>query len=427
MTGAPWSPTTSRLKRRRPPGRHPREHGGRGPAAGCGEPDGGRRPRGDEHGSARYGEFQKPTRRATSRSRAPSPRPWATASRIRRRAWPAGIVEKFRTWSDCDGDVESRFSKDELLTNIMIYWVTGTINSSVRLYCESMRSGLFGLPPSRVEVPTAGAIFPKEIIQSAPRLGRGLVRPAPVDGVHEEGGHFAALEVPGAARGRRAALLPYRTLKGAGLLAASAAVFAVALGSCTVNSSEGEAKSLLEAKPSEAEAAPEWHALPREFPRADERDAMVRQQIVALGELRPAGELAALRAGSRATIACPRPRGEAAYEDRQLPIGRRQTISQPLHRGGHDRAAGSPARREGARGGHRIEAIRRRCWPSSAPRSTRSRSASALAVRAAEDLTRLGYRVNLRSRRRLPRQAYEDRAPRRHHRDRLARPSCPSR
>ena len=52
---------------------------------------------------------------------------------------PAGlaawIVEKFRGWSDCDGDVEKRFSQDELLTNISIYWVTETINSSVRLYC----------------------------------------------------------------------------------------------------------------------------------------------------------------------------------------------------------------------------------------------------------------------------------------------------
>ena len=58
---------------------------------------------------------------------------------------PAGlaawIVEKFRTWSDCDGDVERRFSKDELLTNVMLYWVPETANSSCRLYCETMRAG----------------------------------------------------------------------------------------------------------------------------------------------------------------------------------------------------------------------------------------------------------------------------------------------
>src|SRR5438105_4320802 len=47
------------------------------------------------------------------------------------------IVEKFRDWGDCDNDVESRFTKDELLTNISIYWFTETINSSMRLYYES--------------------------------------------------------------------------------------------------------------------------------------------------------------------------------------------------------------------------------------------------------------------------------------------------
>ncbi len=54
---------------------------------------------------------------------------------------PAGlaawIVEKFRSWSDCHGDVEKRFSKDQLLTNVTIYWVTQTINSSTRLYYEA--------------------------------------------------------------------------------------------------------------------------------------------------------------------------------------------------------------------------------------------------------------------------------------------------
>src|SRR5205807_8002289 len=69
---------------------------------------------------------------------------------------PAGlagwIVEKFRAWSDCDGDVERRFSKDELLTNIMIYWVTQTINSSTRLYYEAAHTpgAVFG----HVDVPT---------------------------------------------------------------------------------------------------------------------------------------------------------------------------------------------------------------------------------------------------------------------------------
>ena len=53
---------------------------------------------------------------------------------------PAGllswIVEKFRAWSDCDGDPENAFTRDQLLTNVMVYWVTGTITSSTRLYWE---------------------------------------------------------------------------------------------------------------------------------------------------------------------------------------------------------------------------------------------------------------------------------------------------
>jgi epoxide hydrolase len=112
---------------------------------------------------------------------------------------PAGlaawIVEKFRTWSDCDGDVERRFTKDELLTNIMIYWVTGSITSSTRLYCESRRAGRFPLTDQRVEVPTGCAIFPGELFrpprawaEAAYNVTRWTEMPA--------GGHFAALEEP---------------------------------------------------------------------------------------------------------------------------------------------------------------------------------------------------------------------------------------
>ncbi len=77
---------------------------------------------------------------------------------------PAGlaawIVEKFRRWSDCDGDLETRFSKDELLTNLTIYWATETINSSIRLYYETARHpGNWG----RVEVPTGMLMSPKDM------------------------------------------------------------------------------------------------------------------------------------------------------------------------------------------------------------------------------------------------------------------------
>jgi pimeloyl-ACP methyl ester carboxylesterase len=107
----------------------------------------------------------------------------------------AWIVEKFRTWSDCGGDVERRFSKDELLTNITIYWATGAIGSSFWPYYARLHSR-WPLPDgARVEVPSGYAAFPKEIVRP-PRawaekvfnIQRWTVMPA--------GGHFAALEEP---------------------------------------------------------------------------------------------------------------------------------------------------------------------------------------------------------------------------------------
>jgi pimeloyl-ACP methyl ester carboxylesterase len=114
---------------------------------------------------------------------------------------PAGlaawIVEKFRTWSDCDGDVERRYTKDQLLTNVMIYWVTQSINSSTRLYYEQ-RHHPFGLAPGeKCQAPTAVALFPKELSRPPRRwaeriynLKRFTLMPA--------GGHFAAMEEPAA-------------------------------------------------------------------------------------------------------------------------------------------------------------------------------------------------------------------------------------
>lgn len=111
---------------------------------------------------------------------------------------PAGlaawIVEKFHGWSDNDGDVESAFTRDELLTNITLYWVTETITSSARIYYES-RHAPASRPVRYVEVPTAGAIFPKEIYFT-PRVWAearyNIVRWT----VMPRGGHFAALEEP---------------------------------------------------------------------------------------------------------------------------------------------------------------------------------------------------------------------------------------
>ena len=109
---------------------------------------------------------------------------------------PAGqaawIVEKFRAWCDCNGDPESVFTRDELLTNIMIYWVTQTATSSARLYYEA-GNALAGL--GRVEVPTGAAIFPYELFiaprawaESSYNLTHWTEMP--------RGGHFAAMEQP---------------------------------------------------------------------------------------------------------------------------------------------------------------------------------------------------------------------------------------
>jgi microsomal epoxide hydrolase len=112
---------------------------------------------------------------------------------------PAGlaawIVEKFRRWSDCNGDVESAFTKDELLTNITIYWVTQTINSSVRFYYENTHGAPIIPPGQRVEVPTGVAVFPKEIIKpprSIAERGYNITRWTQMP----RGGHFAAMEQP---------------------------------------------------------------------------------------------------------------------------------------------------------------------------------------------------------------------------------------
>jgi len=112
---------------------------------------------------------------------------------------PAGlaawILEKFRTWSDCDGKVESVFTKDQLLTNITVYWVTSTITSSTRLYYEMFKGGRLGLLSAKVEVPTGVARFPKEIM----RFPRKWVENQ-YNVTHwsefDRGGHFAAMEKP---------------------------------------------------------------------------------------------------------------------------------------------------------------------------------------------------------------------------------------
>jgi pimeloyl-ACP methyl ester carboxylesterase len=112
---------------------------------------------------------------------------------------PAGlagwIVEKFLVWTDNNGSPDDAVTRDQLLTNLTVYWVTKTINSSIRLYCESSRTGRFGPTGEYITVPTAAAVFPKEIFRIPEAYAKtrfNLVRYNRFD----RGGHFAALEEP---------------------------------------------------------------------------------------------------------------------------------------------------------------------------------------------------------------------------------------
>ena len=112
---------------------------------------------------------------------------------------PAGlaawIIEKYRTWSDCHGDIESRYTKDELLTIVTIYWVTNSIGSSVRMYKENQSSLWTMGENEKVPAPAGMAMFPQEISRP-PR--EWAERSYDVRRWQEmpRGGHFAALEEP---------------------------------------------------------------------------------------------------------------------------------------------------------------------------------------------------------------------------------------
>lgn len=107
----------------------------------------------------------------------------------------AWIVEKFRSWSDCGGEIERCFSKDELLTNVMLYWVTGAINSSFWPYYASRHGDWSVANSPRIEVPAAYIAFPREIMRP-PRSMAERVLNIQRWTTMTSGGHFAALEQP---------------------------------------------------------------------------------------------------------------------------------------------------------------------------------------------------------------------------------------
>ena len=116
---------------------------------------------------------------------------------------PAGlaawIVDNFRTLSDCGGELESRFTRDQLLTNLTIYWVTASIGSSMRGYYDFEHFETPPPPGTRVQVPSGFAVFadsyrpntarpPRELAEHFFNITRWTRMP--------RGGHFAALEEP---------------------------------------------------------------------------------------------------------------------------------------------------------------------------------------------------------------------------------------
>ena len=104
----------------------------------------------------------------------------------------AWILEKFRSWSDCKGQLENSYSKDELLTNVMIYWLTNTLSSSVNMYYENTHS----LPPmGKIEVPTGIALFAQDILLPPKEWtvkNLNVIQWTEIP----RGGHFTAMEEP---------------------------------------------------------------------------------------------------------------------------------------------------------------------------------------------------------------------------------------
>jgi pimeloyl-ACP methyl ester carboxylesterase len=111
---------------------------------------------------------------------------------------PAGqltwILEKFWSWTDCDGHPENVLTRDELLDNVMLYWLPANAASSARLYWESFRGALAISDP--VTVPVGCSIFPKEIFRTSRRWAEKRFAKVVYFNELTKGGHFAAFEQP---------------------------------------------------------------------------------------------------------------------------------------------------------------------------------------------------------------------------------------
>lgn len=112
-----------------------------------------------------------------------------TDSPIGQMAW---IVEKFHGWADCDGHPENIFSKDQLLDNVMLYWLTASAASSARLYWHSFDDQ----NRPEVHVPTGCSLFKQEIFRPSRRWAETRFKNITYWNEIDKGGHFAAMEQP---------------------------------------------------------------------------------------------------------------------------------------------------------------------------------------------------------------------------------------
>ena len=111
----------------------------------------------------------------------------------------AWIIEEFWSWTDCDGHPENALSRDELLDNVMLYWLPGTGASSARLYWESIakvREILTKPGTDAVHVPTGCSRFPKENQRPSRRWAQRRFTDIRYWNAPAKGGHFAAFEQP---------------------------------------------------------------------------------------------------------------------------------------------------------------------------------------------------------------------------------------
>ena len=114
-------------------------------------------------------------------------------SPIGQSAW---ILEKFFQWTDCDGHPENVLTRDEIIDNIMFYWLTNTSASSARLYWESFNQAFGGGKGDTVKLPTGVSSYPKEIVRTPRSWAEKKYTNIQYWNELDKGGHFAAFEQP---------------------------------------------------------------------------------------------------------------------------------------------------------------------------------------------------------------------------------------